>query len=206
MALARLPGFERERCDAEVLQAYDMSLDVLASLGARIVDVTLPHSFDEMGTLVGRIIGAEGYSFVGHLVDDPELPLDEDVRPRIQVGRDMTAKDYLLVLREQQEMKRRFEEALEGADALLTPTTATAARPVEEVDQSGTVAHFTRPFNLVEACAVALPNGMTSQGLPTSLQIVCRGFQEELALRIAWAYEQATPWHKHRPAGFEQCE
>jgi aspartyl-tRNA(Asn)/glutamyl-tRNA(Gln) amidotransferase subunit A len=203
LRLARLPAAERERADADVLAAYDASLDVLAGLGAEMLDVSLPRSFDEMGRLVGRIIGAEGYSFVGHLVDDPSLPLDDDVRPRIQVGREMSARDYLLVLREQQAIKREFDAALDGVDALLTPTTATAAPLVSDVDQSGTAAHFTRPVNLIEACALALPNGFTSTGLPTSLQIICRGFQESLALRIGWAYEQATDWHKRRPDGLD---
>jgi aspartyl-tRNA(Asn)/glutamyl-tRNA(Gln) amidotransferase subunit A len=201
LKLAQLPQSERERVDAEVLAAYDASLDVLAGLGAQIADVRLPHTFDELGRLVGRIIGAEGYSFVGHLVDDASLPVDDDVRPRIQVGRDITAKEYLHILREQQAIKRSFEDAIQGVDALLTPTTLTAAPLVEEVDQSGTAAYFTRAVNLVEGCALALPNGVTSSGLPTSLHVICLGYQESLALRIGWAYEQATKWYERRPAG-----
>jgi aspartyl-tRNA(Asn)/glutamyl-tRNA(Gln) amidotransferase subunit A len=202
LRLARLPDAERERVDVEGLSAYDASLDELAGLGAQIVDTSLQRTFDDMGKLVGRIIGAEGYSFVGHLVDDPTLPLDDDVRPRIKVGRDMTARDYLLVLREQQAIKREFDAAMKGIDALLTPTTATAAPLVSEVDQRGTAAHFTRPVNLVEACALALPNGFTSAGLPTSLQIICRDYQESFALRIGWAYEHETEWHQRRPEDF----
>ena len=48
-----------------------------------------------VGAFLGRIIGAEGYSHVGHLVDDPALPLDDDIRPRIWLGREMSAVDYL---------------------------------------------------------------------------------------------------------------
>jgi aspartyl-tRNA(Asn)/glutamyl-tRNA(Gln) amidotransferase subunit A len=50
---------------------------------------------------------------------------------------------------------------------------------------------------LLDLCALALPDGFTKAGLPTSLQIVCRGYDEATALRIGWAYEQATEWH-HR--------
>ena len=203
LRLARLAEAERARADTETLEAYDAWLAVLASLGARIVDVSLPRSFAEMGDLVGRIIGAEGYSVVGDLVDDESLPLDQDVRPRIQVGRDMSAREYLLALREQQAIKCAFEEAMADVDALLTPTTATTAPLVDTVDQSGTAAYFTRPVNLIEGCALALPNGITAQGLPTSLQVVCRPHQEALALRIGWALEQATDWHRRRPAGFD---
>jgi aspartyl-tRNA(Asn)/glutamyl-tRNA(Gln) amidotransferase subunit A len=199
LRLARMPEAEREACAADVLAAYDAALEVLAGLGASIVNVTLPRRFPQMGALVGRIIGAEGYACVGALVDDPGLPLDDDVRPRLQTGRNMLAKEYLLTLREKEAIKREFDTALANADALLTPTTATAAPRVDAIDQSGTAAGFTRPVNLLDYCALALPNGLNSAGLPTSLQIVCRGHSEATALRIGWAYEQATQWHRAMP-------
>ncbi|HUF90983.1 MAG TPA: amidase, partial [Candidatus Limnocylindria bacterium] len=68
-----------------------------------------------------------------------------------------------------------------------------------EVDQSTTPAHFTRAGNYLGLCAVAVPNGFTAGGLPTSLQIACAGGQEALALRIAWAYEHARGWVSPRP-------
>jgi aspartyl-tRNA(Asn)/glutamyl-tRNA(Gln) amidotransferase subunit A len=191
LRLARMPAAERKGCEPEVLAAYDASLEALAGLGATIVDLPLPRGFAEMGAVVGRIIGAEGYSFVGDLVDDPSLPVDNDVRPRIQLGRGMSAKDYLLTLREKDRIKREFEAALAEVDALLTPTTATVAPPVAAVDQSGTAAGFTRPFNLIEWCALALPNGSGAAGMPTSLQIACRGNDEAMALRIGWAFERS---------------
>jgi aspartyl-tRNA(Asn)/glutamyl-tRNA(Gln) amidotransferase subunit A len=199
LRLARMPEAERAGCEPEVLAAYDASLEVLAGLGATIVDVPLPRSFAAMGAVVGRIIGAEGYSFVGALTDDPKLPVDDDVRPRIGIGRGMSAKDYLLTLRERDAIKREFDAALAEVDALLTPTTASVAPPVAAIDQSGTAAGFTRPFNLIEWCALALPNGSGGARMPTSLQIACRGHDEASALRIGWAFEQATGWHLAAP-------
>jgi aspartyl-tRNA(Asn)/glutamyl-tRNA(Gln) amidotransferase subunit A len=55
--------------------------------------------------------------------------------------------------------------------------------------------------NLLDYCALAVPDGRDSRGLPTSLQIVCRGYAEATALRIGWAYEQATDWHRASPVG-----
>jgi aspartyl-tRNA(Asn)/glutamyl-tRNA(Gln) amidotransferase subunit A len=190
LRLARMPAAERKGCEPEVLASYDASLELLAGLGATIVDLPLPRGFAEMGAVVGRIIGAEGYSFVGELVDELSLPVDDDVRPRIQVGRGMSAKDYLLTLREKDRLKHEFNAALAEVDALLTPTTATVAPPVAAIDQSGTAAGFTRPFNLIEWCALALPNGTGAAGMPTSLQIACRGNDEATALRIGWAFER----------------
>jgi aspartyl-tRNA(Asn)/glutamyl-tRNA(Gln) amidotransferase subunit A len=199
LTLGRMPARDREPASAEVLEAYDESLRVLEKLGARIVDVSLPRKFTEMGAMVGRIIGAEGYSYVGHLVDDPKQPVDDDVRPRIQVGRDMSARDYLLLLREREALKRQWNEALAGVDALLTPGTASTAPRVEEIDQKGSAAIYTRAINLVDWCALALPNGFSAAGLPISLQVACRGHEEATALRIGWAFEQFTPWHRRMP-------
>jgi aspartyl-tRNA(Asn)/glutamyl-tRNA(Gln) amidotransferase subunit A len=52
---------------------------------------------------------------------------------------------------------------------------------------------------LLEMCALALPNGAPSVGLPLSLQIVCRGYDEAMALRIGHAYQQATDLHLQAP-------
>lgn len=200
LTLGRLPARDREPASAEVLEAYDESLRVLEKLGARIVDVELPRRFTDLGAMTGRLIGAEGYSYVGALVDDPKLPLDDDVRPRIQLGRGMSANDYLLLLREREALKAQWNAACAHVDALLTPGTATPAPRVQDIDQKGSAAIYTRAINLVDWCALALPNGFTQGGLPTSLQIACRGYGEATALRIGWAFEQATPWHRRTPS------
>jgi aspartyl-tRNA(Asn)/glutamyl-tRNA(Gln) amidotransferase subunit A len=58
---------------------------------------------------------------------------------------------------------------------------------------------FTRFVNFLDLCAVAVPNGFTADGLPTSLQIICRGYAEPLALRIGYAYQSAHEWHLCAP-------
>jgi aspartyl-tRNA(Asn)/glutamyl-tRNA(Gln) amidotransferase subunit A len=201
LRLGRMPEAERAGVAGEVLAAYDAALDALVRLGAEVVSVALPRPFADFTELTGRIIGAEGYFLVGELVDDMSLPIDDAVRPRIGSGRGISAHDYLSALRERDEVKREFAAALAEVDALLTPTTQTAAIPLDQVDQAATPAHFTRFVNALELCALALPDGFTAAGLPLSLQIVCRGYNEATALRIGWAYQQATDWHERRPPG-----
>ncbi len=202
LRLARMPRGERDGCDPEMLAAYDGALETLARAGAEIVDVTLPIAFADATQATGRIIGSEAYRLTGALVDDPAQPIDPAVRPRIQLGRDIRAHQYLAALAERDRMKAAFLAALDGVDALLTPTTQTAAIPNDAVDQNTTPAHFTRVFNLLEMCALAVPSGFTANGLPLSLQIACRPYDEAMALRIGWAYQQATDWHLRRPPGF----
>jgi aspartyl-tRNA(Asn)/glutamyl-tRNA(Gln) amidotransferase subunit A len=202
LRLARMPASERDGCDPEMLAAYDGALEALAREGAEIVDVKLPIAFTDAPAATGRIIGSEAYRLTGALVDDPSLPIDPAVRPRIQLGRDIRAHQYLAALAERDRMKADFLAALDGVDALLTPTTQTAAIPNDAVDQNTTPAHFTRVFNLLEMCALAVPSGFTAAGLPLSLQVACRPYGEAMALRIGWAYQQATDWHSRRPPGF----
>jgi aspartyl-tRNA(Asn)/glutamyl-tRNA(Gln) amidotransferase subunit A len=199
LRIAVMPDAERSGVDKEVLAAYDASVDTLATLGAHIVRVALPQRLSDYAAATGRIIGAEGYRFVGHLVDDESLPTDPHVRPRIQLGRTISARDYIVTLHEREEHKRAFAAALADVDALLTPTALTAAIPIDEADQGGTAAHFTRPGNYLGLCGVAVPNGFTAEGMPTSLQILGHAGAEATALRIAYAYEQATGFTARRP-------
>jgi aspartyl-tRNA(Asn)/glutamyl-tRNA(Gln) amidotransferase subunit A len=199
LRLARLPVHERDGIDAEVLAAYDRSVDALAELGAEIVDVSLPAHFAELGAINGRIMSAEAYAALAELVDDNAKPLDEHVRPRVRAGAVISSRDYLVALAERERMKASFGVAIEGADALLTPTAVTPALPVASIDQNTTPAVFTRWVNFLDLCAAAVPNGFTANGLPTSLQIVCRAYAESMALRIGHAYQSAHDWHLRVP-------
>jgi aspartyl-tRNA(Asn)/glutamyl-tRNA(Gln) amidotransferase subunit A len=199
LRLARLPAHERDGIDGEVLAAYDRAVDALAGLGAEIAEVALPARFAELGAINGRIMSAEAYAALADLVDDNAQRLDQDVRPRVRAGAAISSRDYLTALAERERMKASFAAAIEGVDALLTPTAVTPAIPIASVDQSGTPAVFTRWVNFLDLCAAAVPNGLTAGGLPTSLQIVCRAYAEPLALRIGYAYQAAHDWHLRVP-------
>ena len=201
LRLGILTEAERDGVAAEVLAAYDAAVARLVELGARAEPFALPETRAAYGAKVGRLIGTEGYALLGELVDDPSLPLDADMRPRIQLGRGALARDYLALLREQQKDAQAALAALDGFDAWLTPTLTTPAVPIEAVDQKSTPAHFTRPVNWLGWCALSVPNGFSKGGLPIGLQIVCRGYDEATALRIGWAYQQATDWHERIPPG-----
>ncbi|MFE1598366.1 amidase [Methylobacterium sp. ID0610] len=198
LRLGRMPAAEREGCTPDVLAAYDRSLELLDRLGAEIVDIRLPFRFVDFVN-ASAIVQAEAYFHNGALAEDFSAPLDEDVRARILAGASVSARDYLRTRRMQQDMKRAFERAMTGFDALLTPTTETAAIRLDAVDQAVVPSRFTRFGNFLELCALALPNGMSAEGLPLSLQVACRSYDEPMALRIGQAYQQATDWHTRLP-------
>ena len=200
LRLARLPDSERAEFDAEILAAYDRSLKELAAMGAHIVDLAPGgKTLRESGDLVGRIISAECYPRLAELVDNDALPLDEAVRVRVKAGATISPGEYAEVLAERERGKREFAARIQGIDAVLTPSAMTPPIPVAEVDQRTTPALSTRWVNFLDLCALSLPNGMTTRALPSSLQIVCRGGDEAMALRIGWALENATEWQKMAP-------
>ena len=198
LRLARMPASERDGVDSAVLAAYDRALDDLARLGAEIAEIRLPFRFADIFAL-GAICDAEAYLINGALAEDPGAPLGAAVRARILAGARLGAHAYLDAFRQREVLKRSFAEALAGFDAVLTPTTATPAIPLAEVDEALPPSRFCRLANLLDLCALALPSGHSADGLPLSLQIVCRGYDEATALRIGQAYQGATDWHLRLP-------
>ena len=198
LKLASMPIAEREGVSPAMLAAYDRALERLLNLGAEIVEIALPFRFADLAAMQAIIL-AEAYFFNGHLAEDQAAPLDPAVRKRVLSGARISAHEYLRTKALVQELKGRFYAAMDGIDALLTPTTEAPAIPLAEVDQDVVPSRFTRFANLLELCALSVPNGFTETGLPLSLQIVCCGYEEATALRIGQAYQQATDWHRRLP-------
>jgi len=199
LRLGRMAASERSGVETEVLAAYDRSLEQLAGMGADIIDVKLPRSFRDYGATSGRIMAAESYALLSRIVDNNSHPLDEAVRPRIRAGAAISSREYLEVLAEREQLKMEYAAATDNIDALLAPVTMTPPIPLAEVDQATTPAFFTRWVNFLDLCGLAVPNGFTAAGLPLSLQIVCPGGEEAMALRIGWAWQNATDWHARIP-------
>ena len=199
LRIARMPDVEREGVAADMLAAYDRSLDLLADLGAEVVTIALPFRFAEL-VAASAVSQAEAYDFNGVLAEDPDAPIGDAVRTRLLAGRTVTAKDYVATNRLRRRLKGELALAMDGIDALLTPTTRHAAIPLGAVDEMVMPSHFTRFGNMLDMCGLALPNGFTAGGLPLSLQIMGQGYEEATVLRIGQAIQGASDWHLRRPA------
>ncbi|MEJ1974817.1 MAG: amidase [Acetobacteraceae bacterium] len=158
------------------------------------------HAAEEPAGLCGGepVLMAEGYAHYGAIAEDPASQIDPAVRRRLLAGA-MPARDYLAAFWRREALAEEFRTAIAGVDALLTPTTPAPAIPVATADEALTPALLTRFVNQMGFCALALPSGFTAAGLPLSLQIIGRGFEEALVLRIGAAYQDATEWHHRRP-------
>jgi len=200
MRLAVLADTELGQIDTEVAQAFTLALDVMRTLGARIETLTLPFSFERLADITGTLIAAESYKRHKEWIDRDDLPFDIDVRDRIRRAKTLAATESTQLIAEQERMRVEFDRSLRGFDGLLLPTSPLAAIPLSEVDQNKSpMSRLTRPINLLGLCALALPCGDTEDGMPLSLQIVGRAYDEARVLRIGWAFENATDWHRKRP-------
>lgn len=198
--------------DPEVEAAVRATGEVLAGLGASVVSMEVPEVDEVMGhgdaeRARSLFIAAEGCAFNREILASHFDELDPVVSRRLQLGFELSAADYV-------DTQRRFARARAGVtrrladvDALLVPTTIIPAHPIAEIDaDADTYARFNGQYlrntaigNLLGLCGVTTPCGFTRAGLPIGLMVYAKPFAEEMALRVAHAYEQATDWHTHRP-------
>ena len=99
-------------------------------------------------------------------------------------------------------IRQEFDQAFEKFDALVTPTSPTAPFKIGEKTDDPLQMYLsdvcTLPINIAGLPAISIPAGF-ADGLPIGMQIIGKPFSEETLLKIAYAYQQATEWHKRRP-------
>jgi aspartyl-tRNA(Asn)/glutamyl-tRNA(Gln) amidotransferase subunit A len=99
-------------------------------------------------------------------------------------------------------IRREFDKAFEKYDALITPTSPTVPFKIGDRMDNPLQMYLsdvcTLPINIAGVPGISIPAGFTD-GLPVGLQIIGKPFGEETILHVAYAYEQATEWHKRKP-------
>lgn len=192
---AQLPGV-----DPQVMQAVVEAAQVLRGLGASVESIVLPRRPVDYCPGASHIIRTEAYANLRDIIDTASDDFGPAVRARVLAGKDGSAAAYARTLIERREDMTRMGKALVGFDALLLPTTVMASARLDSIDENHMpLSDLTRWVNYLGLCALALPCGFNREGLPLSLQIVGKAFAEDLVLRVGWAYEQATSWHRCRP-------
>jgi aspartyl-tRNA(Asn)/glutamyl-tRNA(Gln) amidotransferase subunit A len=110
---------------------------------------------------------------------------------------------YLRALKVRTLIKQDFDKVFGEFDCVVAPTSPTAAFKIGEKVQDPLKMYlsdiYTISANLAGIPAISIPCGFTKKGLPVGLQILAKPFNEEMLLKIAYAYEQSTPWHKMKP-------
>ena len=188
--------------DSEIASAMEHALMGIGTLAAEVKDVRLEVPTDR------TLQAAESYVYhAENIAKNPELYQPETLR-RIRTGERITTAEYIQRLRELKIARRRIHDVFADVDVLITPTTPIPAPSIAELRANPDalrpaelkLLRNTRPFNVWGLPAISVPCGFTQTGLPIGLQIAGLQWREDLVLRVGYAYEQATAWHKRQCA------
>lgn len=184
----------------DVRAAALTAFETLRAEGATLTDVDAPSL--DLSTAAWAPFLAETYEYHARNLRERPEGYRESLRPRVYMGALVTAADYLRAQRLRERFRREVDALLERVDLLVFPGQMTPALRFEDFPMSGLAPasmRYTAPWNLLGLPAVVVPCGVSREGLPVSIQIVGRAFDDATVLRLARAYERATDWHTRRP-------
>ena len=187
--------------DPETIGAVEKALGDLEGLGARVEEVNIPSL--EYASIANNVIMlSESFSY--HLPNLQSQPQNfgEDFIRRIYVGGLLTASDYIRAQRARSTVAKEFAQVLQRVDLIAMPTELRPATTNEEFDLTAIIAgpSFMGPFNQAGMPAISVPCGFNEKGLPLSLQIAGKPFDEPTVLRAAYTYQQHAGLYKKRPS------
>lgn len=212
--------------DPEVKAAVDMAVQQLQALGASVEEISLPHTDYAAATYYiiapaetsANLARFDGIRYGARVEGADPLELyrrtrgagfGPEVKRRIILGTYVLSSGYhdayyVHAQKVRTLIRQDFLKAFERVDAIVTPTTPTAAFKIGEKSDDPLQMYlsdvFTISCNLAGICGVSLPCGFTkAPKLPIGLQLLGKPFGEETMLQIAHAYEQSTSWRNEKP-------
>ncbi len=184
----------------EVTAALEDAARVLQAEGAEVRTITLP-SLNEFAAVNRVILCSEAWSIHAPWLRERPGDYGQLARQRLLPGAFMSAGDYVGAQRRRAQMIAAVEDAFRDCDVLICASSMDPASRIEDAaETSRTYPRQARtPFNVTGHPAVAMMSGLSSNGLPLSVQFVGRYFDDATVLRVAAAYERGTEWHKKHP-------
>ena len=214
-----------EGIDREVEVLVKDAIKRLELLGAIPVEVSLPHTgyaiaayyiiaTSEASSNLARYDGmkyglrTEGKDLIDTYMKTRANGFGAEVKRRIMLGTyALSAGYYEAYYKKAQQVrtliKQDFEKVFKEVDVFITPTSPTPAFKLGEKTEDPLQMYlsdiFTISVNLAGVPGISIPCGFTTNNMPVGMQIIGKHFDEESILKVAFAYEQSTEWHKRRP-------
>jgi aspartyl-tRNA(Asn)/glutamyl-tRNA(Gln) amidotransferase subunit A len=186
--------------DPEVTAALEHVARTLQASGAEIRDIRLP-TLGEFGAVNRVILQSEAWAIHGPWLRERPGDYGKLARRRLLAGAFMSAGDYVHAARRRLEMIAAVEDAFREVDVLVC---ASAMDPASRMDNAAeTERTYPRqartPFNVTGHPALAMMSGLSSGGLPLSVQFVGRSFAEATLFQVARAWERAAGTDEKHP-------
>lgn len=187
--------------DSEITAALNTAVEVFRALGAVVEEVSFA-GHQRLMDFFPLISGPEFSEFHRPFFEQNPDGYGEDVRERLEWSFQIGQDDYVRALRERVLAQREVAAFFEGADALIQPAMPCVAPPIatltarmngRDVSYKNIHRPFLAPHNATGFPALVTPMGRNAEGMPMSLQIASGPWRETDVLRVAHAYEQATP-------------
>jgi aspartyl-tRNA(Asn)/glutamyl-tRNA(Gln) amidotransferase subunit A len=215
-----------EGLNSEVEQSVRNAFDVLQGLGGEIKDISLPTTgaavaayyliaTAEASSNLARYDGVkyglrtkQSNDLLDMYMKTRQEGFGPEVKRRIMLGTYALSAGYYDAYYGKAQavrtlIRRDFEAAFKDVDLIVTPVTPTCAFKLGEKVQDPLEMYlsdvYTISINLAGIPAISIPCGFNSAGLPIGLQLIGRPFEEDVVLRGAHAYEQATEWRLKKP-------
>lgn len=208
--------------DPEVERAVRAAIETYRSLGAEVIEISLPHTEyaistyyliapAEAATNLQRYDGVsygervEGSDLVEMMTNTRTEKFGEEVKRRIMIGNYALSAGYydayyLKALKVRTLIQQDYTEAFSRVDVIMCPTAPTTAYPIGSMISDPLQMYLqdicTVPLNLAGLPGISIPCGRSSQGMPIGLQIIGKALDEETILRAAYTYEQSQDYHK----------
>jgi aspartyl-tRNA(Asn)/glutamyl-tRNA(Gln) amidotransferase subunit A len=215
-----------EGLDKEVKQAVEEAIDLYESIGAEIVEITLPHleysiatyyilATAEASSNLSRFDGvrygfrAEANSLNEMYVKTRSQGFGNEVKRRIMMGTYVLSSGYydayyLKAQKVRTLIKNDFIEAFKNVDVILSPTSPTTAFKIGEKSDNPLEMYlsdiYTISLNLYGGCGISIPCGFNkNNNMPIGLQLMGNYFDEKTLLNAAYAFQKNTDWHLKKP-------
>lgn len=188
------------KVSAATRRGIETAIEVFRGLGAEVCDVRLPPlaDYSACGWL---ILMVEAFSVHERWMKISAEKYGEIMRDRMALASLISGADYLQAVRRRRALCAATAAAMEPVDILLTASQPGEAPRIDAVSKWGILEQpsFTIPFNVTGQPAIAVCTGFGAGGLPVSMQLAGKPFQEVTLLRAADAFQRATQWRKQRP-------
>jgi len=206
LGVCRNHFFERNHPDVE--DAVERAIEDLAGQGASVHEFEIPMLEYGLGAIFAiELASSTAYHDVS-LRAGRTPHFQPDVRTLVEVGRFVTASDYLKAEQYRSVLMQAFRDVFAQVDVIVTPTAPIPAWKIgsQTMDVGGKEEsvlaaswRFTYPFNLAGLPTISIPCGFTREHLPIGLQIAAKPYDEMTVLRAAHAYERTHDWSARLP-------
>ena len=187
--------------DAEMARSIEDAVQILAEQGAEIHEID-PGPLADYTSANRVILLSEAYAIHEKWLQERPADYGDLTRERLLPGAFFRAVDYVHALRQREVLRHQFNACMASVDVAITASSMDPACPIEDAELCEK--HYGRqaraPFNVTGNPALAVPTGFASTGLPLSMQIIGKPFDETTVYRVARAYERETEWTSRHPA------